>query len=818
MSADGATRRATAEICWDGNPEAIAWAGSRPLHQCWPVLATYFRDVLLTPHRRAGENRVAWTWREPGDRRPPSSSELAALRQRLSAEQQLFADHIAGPGQEDDAGGLRSSANLLQVSRAMARAVADLVERSDAALAPYVCRTEAGLRVHSWGAATAGQVIYPDDRAAAEVSGRVVVDGQPAVWRDVFLAAADGGAVARIRTDDTGSFRFPEVMPGDYRLHAQAGRMRFPADGLAVKVGAEPVAGLLLQHPEPGARRAPGGLAAKRGRRIALAGLAAALAAGIVLWSRHEARPVAGSSAADATSSKVARAKAPETSSPKSSTVEASAAAKAAGGAAGVGVSGGSAGAGFDGGSARRAGDVSWEGRGVPAADSPVARPLAGGGASGSASGAMAEATVAGSAAHADSSSEVTGGHAGGGSDGGNPEKTNPSQGAPASGVAASAGQPAAGATTPPPAPPSGGATSPTTPTGAAATTPPSSRTVEDPRAQPVGPPGALHERMKVDPAGKLSAEPELTDPSLLAGASAEPAAVAAAIEPGNEAAADPSHRVRVRANESMVVAAAGLAASDMARIPAIERAAAHAGPVATLPAPKAFGRTIRARTTPWLHRMLTDRIVPTEPMPVSKAGSVQVLRDRLRQAQDAALPGSFRSPRFDGGVVIELPSASDAKLRWRDAYGASPAGASAGDGRGELRWLGLGPPQHAVYVLYREDGSPVARVEAGSTAAEWTLHTAEGVRARSWLGLVHDAAAGRFVWRAGSGAPLHSAGLASDERDGAVRVQVSLAHLASDALPLSLAVLDRETGWALVGGLEFKTESPAVPEIATRR
>ena len=70
-----------------------------------------------------------------------------------------------------------------------------------------MCRTESGLRVHSWGAAAAGRISYPDT-TQREIAGQVISVRGNAARMQVLLQTATGEPVAEVQTDATGAFRF----------------------------------------------------------------------------------------------------------------------------------------------------------------------------------------------------------------------------------------------------------------------------------------------------------------------------------------------------------------------------------------------------------------------------------------------------------------------------------------------------------------------------------------------------------------------------------------------------------------------------------
>jgi hypothetical protein len=160
-------RRMTAEVAWDRDPGAILWVGARPLHQYWPLLAPYFRDLLLPPHRRSDAENVSWTWEPAAAAQPLEPRELATVRKRLAHDQRLFAEHV----ESAHAAEAHRQAGIDRLAEAMAENVRRLAALGDAELAAFVCRTEAGLRVHSWAATIAATPVSAETRAAAEKGG-----------------------------------------------------------------------------------------------------------------------------------------------------------------------------------------------------------------------------------------------------------------------------------------------------------------------------------------------------------------------------------------------------------------------------------------------------------------------------------------------------------------------------------------------------------------------------------------------------------------------------------------------------------------------
>lgn len=146
----------TAEVRWGGQPAAVVWIGERTLHSFWPILAPYFRDVLLPPHRRDEEQLVAWHWTEvPG---APTARELAALRQRLRRDAAIYTEAMEAEEKPAPSGEQRGAADRRGLVPAVRGMVDALGALADAELADRVARTGHGLRLHSWGASTSGVV------------------------------------------------------------------------------------------------------------------------------------------------------------------------------------------------------------------------------------------------------------------------------------------------------------------------------------------------------------------------------------------------------------------------------------------------------------------------------------------------------------------------------------------------------------------------------------------------------------------------------------------------------------------------------------
>ena len=232
---EGGLRRAVAEIRFGEDRAGLTKVGGRSIHQYWSLLSPHFRDVLLAPQRRSDDGGVAWNWRESADRKPPTVSELASVRKRLERANESFAENPVSPLLGDARNGTSSQALIDQVASKVKALADSLAAKSDAALADFVCRTETGVMIHSWGVVSPAQVIYPDSLETG-IGGVVVAGGKPAEGYEVVIENAQGLSVARMQSDETGEFHFSKLGPGRYRVRVVSGRSKFSAKGKMVTV------------------------------------------------------------------------------------------------------------------------------------------------------------------------------------------------------------------------------------------------------------------------------------------------------------------------------------------------------------------------------------------------------------------------------------------------------------------------------------------------------------------------------------------------------------------------------------------------------
>ena len=285
MSASSATRRAIAEIDFGDGANVSFKVGNRSIHQFWHLFSSHFRHVLLAPQRRADSGKVAWTWREAGEKRPVTATELVEVRRRLSEANRSLVGGFGGigPRDDDDASSLEG-----QVRASVGEMVGQLLAQRDSALAGFVCRTDAGLMLHSWGAAVAAQPFFPDAQHA-EISGTVFVGIERPAGVSVVLENMQGIGGARVKSDKEGVFLFPNVAPGSYHVRV-ADRSDFPG-GLTVEIERESITGLELRSASAEPLSMAGNITPMeeevpsfRRRWAGLVSLVLILVAGIVAW------------------------------------------------------------------------------------------------------------------------------------------------------------------------------------------------------------------------------------------------------------------------------------------------------------------------------------------------------------------------------------------------------------------------------------------------------------------------------------------------------------------------------------------------------
>lgn len=840
MSRTSAVRRAVAEIRWEEGSRAVAWVGDRSVHHYWTLLSAYFRDVLLPPHRRAEENGVSWSWREDEDPAPVSASELRTLRKALAEEQQLFAESLAGGGldRRGAAAGLKGQMNVEQLGAVMAGVVSGLVARSDDALRGYVCRTESGLRVHSWGADTPASPSFPDT-SGLEIAGRVLVGGKPA-RHDVVLESSDGETITEVPSDDSGEFRFSKLSAGEYRLRARTLRGTFPPHGHPVTLGRQSVTDVVLADaraetvsPLVSARRR------SRRRSYRTPAVAAVLVLGIggaIGWWRSQS-PATTTVATQKAGVPSANSEQSRPVIPPENVSTSPGLRPEAGPAAVAGVSAPVPAA--PGGAEKAAPRAT-----TTRVDEPlpvegqlsrqVSLPSALGGLPGAAKGQPGAAGAAAPAGVAGSTGTSAAGGAGAGPGGGAiaaPANAATSLAAAASGSApgGSAGAGSAGASgsaTPP-------STSSPTPTAAVAAITPGSVPPAAP-VEPAGSPDAAAPAVdRATESTPLEPVPESVAIQIPDTGATLPARVTAQPESESSGLAAPPDRAATTTVEASEPLAANLSPDTSppasARAPGKSESEAETPPtvrssagtenraaetrslVRALPAP--LTRTVRVRVAPWRPRLLGDSILPTAPVPMRQAESVGDLRARLLAEQQSRLPGAFREPQSRVGVVLEWTETSATEtLTWTNEAGAPARGGVVGGGKAEITWESTDAGQ--MFRLRRSNQSVVAEVQVTAAGREFTVRTAEDTRA--WLQLTvatggAEPVVSTLSWRTGTGAPMpttwRQAEVESAHPEAAVLLPLGSA---TGAVALQAgALFDAGSGWALVTEVRQAADRP---------
>lgn len=173
--------------------------------------------------------------------------ELAELRGRLTAANRSFAKHLDGAelGAEG-LGGLNPEEGIDLLKSTVNEMVAKLTGKPDSKLAAFVCRTDTGIKLHSWGASVPAQPFFPDARDC-EVSGTVLVGEQGAPDLEVVIESRTGVCLARTRSDASGGFCLQKIGPGTHRVRVISDRVDFPVSGVIVTVERTSIGNLELR-------------------------------------------------------------------------------------------------------------------------------------------------------------------------------------------------------------------------------------------------------------------------------------------------------------------------------------------------------------------------------------------------------------------------------------------------------------------------------------------------------------------------------------------------------------------------------------------
>ena len=310
-------------------------------------------------------------------------------------------------------------------------------------------------------------------------------------------------------------------------------------------------------------------------------------------------------------------------------------------------------------------------------------------------------------------------------------------------------------------------------------------------------------------------ADPNVESPTAEAsaqGGSPSPSApTAARVRPASAAQADPGGG-NAAATEAATPSSAFAAAASARPAPGESNAGTGTMPL------------LQVRASAWRSQLVRDTIVPTQPMRLGQDDSTESLRQRLWNERQSLLPAVFQHPLLHQGCAFEIPTtvAGGAPPRWRDAAGVELAGGLVRGNRGEIAWSGGMPPRGACYVLSGPGGGALARVTVDQGGA-LVLQAADGVRGWYWVGFERAPTedngptaaewTARLEWQLLDRAALPSA-WQQDQRwlgGRGSRLDLRLDPQAGAQKTFHLALVDRVTGWGIVGTIKLSTD-PAAP------
>jgi hypothetical protein len=758
MSDAARARRVTAEIRWGQDAGAVIWVGQRTLAHYWPLLSPYFRDVFLPPHRKSEDDAVAWHWREAHDSRPPTTSELATLRKRLGANRQSFADNLARSGHGAETHRALHNAGSAELGAVLDSAVRQLVAKSDAELATFVCRTDAGLRFHSWAAPLAATPVYGDGDIC-DVSGVVLVAGKPEPGHDVVLEQRDGSAIAQMRSAERGVFSFRNVAPASYRLRVVSKRALFPPGGVEITVGRESLTGIELRSVDdsavPTRRALP--RATPSAKRLTLAALAIfVMGAAGWAWLHKRGRSDVQSRAATATESEL-RSAPPSRHAAKSDTRLAPTAAPSS--STQITVAAPPAMPVAQAASAETLSSDSEVERAVVAPSDPSKPALATTGPL-PRTGAPIAAEAAAIAASAPPSPSAAGAQMAN-------AKSTSTSGAPALAAA-----------------------EPTT-NSDSSTTRRSSRRVS-------AAPGLVGNEIS-------ETKPHREDDSL-ASDTAAPDEKISTDQNATRAEAeqhDEPLTARAPSRDARSDAPDGLPNDIAPEAPSGETHAHRASA-------SDWHRTVHVQLSSWEPRLLGDAVLPTLPVPVGADDSVAALRDALLEQNRRALPASFREPGLSGGFIFLLPERDPSGApEWEHASDARPAHARAGEREAEIGWREARPSIGERSLLRSRDGRLLAEIGVERNGAI-TLHLARGVEPTYWVSVAVAPAdsAQHFVWRSGDGSARNATTRSAAGEARGYRLELPLTMRSGETVLRWLTLAAPDRGWGLTTQIQFRSES----------
>jgi hypothetical protein len=219
----------------------------------------------------------------------------------------------------------------------------------------------------------------------------------------------------------------------------------------------------------------------------------------------------------------------------------------------------------------------------------------------------------------------------------------------------------------------------------------------------------------------------------------------------------------------------------------------------------------VKVRISGWAPRLVQDVILPTQLVRDGEDDALELLRERLFQERKDQIPQTLKHPVIRFGLVLEVPANGDGQqLRWREAEGRVPAGATIRGQRAEIFWPGGISPGDGESVLLSSDRREIARIKVDPQLG-LILEASKEVACRYWVaverasadevGLPRTQAASRFDWRLLQGAPLPSACSRDDDWQGGrgQRLELPVGNLNVGNAASSLALVDQITGWAIV-------------------
>jgi hypothetical protein len=336
----------------------------------------------------------------------------------------------------------------------------------------------------------------------------------------------------------------------------------------------------------------------------------------------------------------------------------------------------------------------------------------------------------------------------------------------------------------------------------------------------PSAPP--LDQKSAVSAAAKEPMAPSTAPAAAVALAEASPAVTAPAVNVTATPSSAPAQRSSglPKAHSTRASIKSDRSADRAGGNPAPENAAVPAESDAVPPAQVDSGRVsepgrldpaVKVRISGWAPRLVQDVILPTQLVRDGEDDALELLRERLFQERKDQIPQTLKHPVIRFGLVLEVPANGDGQqLRWREAEGRVPAGATIRGQRAEIFWPGGISPGDGESVLLSSNRREIARIKVDPQLG-LILEASKEVACRYWVaverasadevGLPRTQAASRFDWRLLQGAPLPSACSRDDDWQGGrgQRLELPVGNLNVGNAASSLALVDQITGWAIV-------------------